>query len=214
MHCYEIRGFEDHSSNSKVEEAFNLAYSDVETAFDYYLTQSDRPFVFAGFSQGSEMLIRLIKNRLTTNELQSRHIATYAIGWRLTEREVEQYPQLINAKSEIDLGVVITYSSEAEFINASIIVPETTLSINPLNWTTDTTYASSDFNMGACFTDYTGNIVNEIENFTGAYISSTRGTLKVPDLDTDEYPPVLSVFKKVNIIFMIICFFIKIYRIM
>ena len=194
--CYEIRGFNDHSVNPKVEEAFNLAYTDVETAFDYYLSQSDRPFVLAGFSQGSEMLIRLIKNRLATKGLQNRHIATYAIGWRLTEAEAEQYPQLENAKSEKDLGVIITFSSEAEFINTSIIVPQTTLSINPLSWTTDTNFASSDLNMGACFTDFSGNIVNEVENITGAYICSKRGSLKVPDIVPDEYPPILPIFKK------------------
>ena len=161
-----------------------------------YLSQSNRPFILAGFSQGSEIIIKLIKNKITTAALQKRHIASYAIGWRLTPSDVDSYPSLKNAQTADDLGVVITYSSEAEFIETSLMVPETTLSINPLNWSTDTTYVSAEYNQGACFTDYSGNITYEISNFTGAYICSKRGTLKVPDVDPDEYPPRIPMFKK------------------
>ena len=49
-------------------------------------------------------------------------------------------------------------------------------------------------NLGACFTDYSGAIVTEIPQLTGAYIDETRGTLKVPDVNPEDYPPVLSLF--------------------
>jgi hypothetical protein len=180
----------------EVVASFEMAYSDVEKAFEYYLSKSDRPFILAGFSQGSEMLIKLMKNMLTTSELQKRLVAAYAIGWRLTQEEVDSYSQLENAKSSNDLGVIISFNSEAEFINTSMMVPEKTLSINPLNWTIDTTYASKDMNLGACFTNYDGNIENEISNLTGAYICPKRGTLKVSDINPDDYLPVLNIFEK------------------
>jgi len=194
--CYQMSYPNVNSIPQEVDQAFQTAYSDVETAFNYYLSQSSKPFILAGFSQGSQILIKLIKNRITTTELQKRHIATYAIGWGLNDSDVQTYEQLKNAQSDDDLGVVITYSSEAEFINTSLMVPEKTMSINPLNWSTDTTYVSAEFNNGACFTDYSGNITNEIPHFTGAYISSKRGTLKVPDVNPDDYPPIIPTFQK------------------
>lgn len=194
--CYQMSYPNTTSIPSEVEKAFQTAYIDVESAFDFYLSQSNRPFVLAGFSQGSQILIKLIKNKITTAELQNRHIATYAIGWSLLSSDVETYHQLKNAQTEDDLGVVITYSSEAEFIETSLMVPEKTLSINPLNWSTDTTYVSAEYNKGACFTDYSGNITNEIPHFTGAYICSKRGTLKVPEVNPDEFPPGIPIFQK------------------
>lgn len=50
--------------------------------------------------------------------------------------------------------------------------------------------------MGACFTDYSGDIVTEIPQLTGAYIDSTRGALKVVDVTVEEYPPVLPIFEE------------------
>jgi hypothetical protein len=193
---YQLSNNNSETLRPQLEKAFQTAYTDVESAFDYYLSQSNRPFILAGFSQGSQILIELIKNKLTTTDLQHRHIATYAIGWRLTSSDVDSFPQLINAQSSDDLGVVITYSSEAEFVDASFIVPQKTLSINPLSWSTDTVFASNELNKGACFTNYSGEIISEIPYFTGAYICSKRGTLKVPDVDADEYPPQISIFQR------------------
>jgi hypothetical protein len=68
------------------------------------------------------------------------------------------------------------------------------MSINPLSWQTDTTIASASLNLGACFTDYSGIINNEIPNFTSAYIKTGRGTLVVPDVNPEEYPAVLPIF--------------------
>ena len=110
---------------------------------------------------------------------------------------INEYPHLKFATGEDDTGVIISFNSEAEEVTDSIIIPEGmhTLSINPLNWKTDSTPASKEENIGACFTDYDGNIVSEIPNLTGAYIDPVRGALKVTDVKPEEYPPVLSIFE-------------------
>ncbi|MEG2106338.1 MAG: DUF3089 domain-containing protein, partial [Clostridia bacterium] len=95
-----------------------------------------------------------------------------------------------------DTGVIVSLNTESKEIMTSIIVPENTLAINPLNWKTDSTYAPSALNKGACFTDYDGKITNEIPNFTGAFLDKNRGTLKVDESVTSEkYPPGLDVFE-------------------
>lgn len=82
------------------------------------------------------------------------------------------------------------FNSEAEHITSSLIIGENehTYSINPLNWKTDGTPADKSLNMGACFTDYDGNIISEISELTGAYIDEKRGTLKVTDISEADYP--------------------------
>lgn len=174
------------------------AYQDVEAAFAWYLENCNdgHPIILAGFSQGADMCIRLLKDYFSDPETNSLLVACYAIGWRITEEELEEYPYLKFASGADDTGVIISFNSEAENITDSLMIPAgtKTLAINPLNWKTDGTPAGKEENLGACFTDYDGNITEEIPELTGAYIDSSRGALKVPDVTAEEYPPVLSIF--------------------
>lgn len=177
---------------------FDLAYSDVRAAFMYYMQHENngRPFVLSGFSQGAEMCLRLLKEFGKTDFVQDNMIACYAIGWRFTPQEAEQYPYIRPAQSADDLGTVIIFNSEAPEVTASLMVPQGAKSfcINPLNWRTDAKAAAKTLNAGACFTDYSGSIVREVPQLTGCYIDTERGVLKVTDVDKKDYPPVLSVF--------------------
>ncbi len=176
---------------------FDFAYQDVKAAFLYYLEHfnQDRPIVLAGFSQGGDMVLRLLKDVYQDQRLQDRLVAAYAIGWRVTAKEVATYPQLKMAQGEKDTGVIISFNTEASYIKTSLLVPDTTLGINPLNWTTTKTYADKSLNKGAIFTDYDGKIIKQVPNFTGAYLDKKRGTLKVLDVDAADYPPLLDVFQ-------------------
>ena len=171
---------------------FDFAYEDICLAFDYYLEHCDpeRPLVLAGFSQGSDHAIRLVKDYFADEKMASRLVAVYAIGWRVTDEELAMYPHLQMARGETDTGVVIAFNSEAEWIGDSLMVPEGTYTygINPLNWHTDATPAEASLNLGACFTTYSGTITNEINAFCGAYLDPVRGTLKVTGVDAAEYP--------------------------
>lgn len=183
--------------NGRMEESYEIAYEDVADAFEYYLEnkKGDSPFVLAGFSQGAYMCLELMKEY---PEEMDDMIACYCLGWALTKEDVEKYPQLVPAQGETDTGVIICFSSEAEDITDSFIIPEGSwsYSINPLNWKTDSTMAYKSLNKGACFTDYSGNITEEIPYLTGAYIDEERGALKVTDVSPKDYPPVLSFLKE------------------
>ena len=176
---------------------FALAYQDVSEAFDYYLQQlnPDRPFILAGFSQGADMILRLMKDKFRDSRLQARLIATYAIGWRVTAEETAGYRQLRMAQGEYDIGVIVSFNTEAPGLSSSLSVPVKTLGINPLNWKTTGEHADKSLNQGAVFTDYGGNILKEIPGLTGAYLDPVRGTVKVTDVDAADYPPVLDLFK-------------------
>lgn len=182
----------------EAEPYFNLAYKDVRAAFVYYMQHENngRPFVLAGFSQGAEMCLRLLKEFGNEDFVKNNMVACYAIGWRFTPQEAEEYPYIQPAKCADDLGKVIIFNSEAPEVTSSLMVPhgEKSFCINPLNWRTDGTMADKALNSGACFTDYSGSIKREVPQLTGCCIDTERGVLKVTDIDKKQYPPVLSIF--------------------
>lgn len=183
---------------NEAEPYFNLAYKDVRAAFLYYMQHENggRPFVLAGFSQGAEMCLRLLKEFGNEGFVKNNMVACYAIGWRFTPQEAKQYPYIRLAQSADDLGTVIMFNSEAPEVTSSLMVPhgEKSFCINPLNWRTDGTMADKALNSGACFTDYSGSIKREVPQLTGCYIDSKRGTLKVTDVDKKEFVPGLPLF--------------------
>lgn len=178
------------------EGYLKIAYGDIKRAFGYYMEHYNegRPIVLAGFSQGADMCIRLLKECFADEDINRSLVACYAIGWSITEEELQEYSHLEFAEGRSDTGVIISFNSEAENVTDSLMIPEgtKTLAINPLNWKTDGTPADRSLNKGACFTDQSGDIITEIPRLTGAYIDETRGALKVIDVTAEEYPPVLS----------------------
>ena len=184
----------------EAEPYFNLAYKDVRAAFVYYMQHENngRPFVLAGFSQGAEMCLRLLKEFGNEDFVKNNMVACYAIGWRFTPQEAKQYPYIRPAQSADDLGTVIMFNSEAPEVTTSAIVPEgvKTFAINPLTWSCGSKKAPKTLNAGACFTDYSGAVVREVPQLTGCYIDSVRGTLKVTDVDKKEFVPGLPLFSE------------------
>lgn len=172
-----------------------LAYRDVSDAFSYYLENLNqgRPIILAGFSQGADMCYRLMEEYFGEEALSDRLVAVYAIGWPLTQEMTEKYPQLKPAQSADDLGTVIRFECEAEEVTDSFIIPQDmkALSINPLNWKTDSTPASREENLGACFTDYSGSIVMDAGALCGGYLDEARGVLKVTDVSPSDYPAIV-----------------------
>ena len=178
------------------EKYLAIAYEDVTSAFDYYMDHYNegRPVILAGFSQGGDMVKRLLEE----HDLGEQLVAAYIIGWNVTDEDLKKYPSLQMAEGATDTRVIVSFCSESEDLNTSIIVPDTTNGINPLNWKTDDTYADKSENKGACFTDYEGNINAEINNLCGAYLDTQRGTLKVTDVTPEEYPGGLSFLEDGN----------------
>ncbi len=174
-----------------------VAYADISTAFRWYLDHENggRPLILAGFSQGGEMCLELLKEFFGNTEegsaLRERLISVYALGWTVTEEMTQAYPQIVPARGETDLGTVVSFDCEDGTLTDTIIIPAgvKALSINPLNWKTDDTPADRSENLGAVMA--TG--AEPIPALCGAYIGS-RGELVVTDITTADYPPGLDIF--------------------
>jgi len=181
-------------SEASRDKYLDIAYKDVSEAFSYYLNHENkgRPIMLAGFSQGAEMCYKLLADFFRDEELQSQLVAVYAIGCQLKADFVKKNPHIKPAQSEKDFGVVIAFDCEAPDVAETALFSDVeAYAINPLNWKTDGTSADKSLNLGACFTDYSGEIKSEIPNFCGAYLDTKRGVVKIPDVVSADYPPVV-----------------------
>ena len=78
------------------------------------------------------------------------------------------------AQGETDTGVIVSY----ECMDQSAAKPDVKiLSINPLNWKTDSTPAPAEANRGYVATDTYGNVRQEISAFCGGYLDEKTGIL-------------------------------------
>ena len=87
--------FPVYSMTAEEQEAYlDLAYQDVSDAFTYYMSEVNdgRPLILAGFSQGSQMLLRLLEDYFDEASYQDLLVAAYCIGWPVTEEDLNQYP--------------------------------------------------------------------------------------------------------------------------
>ncbi len=192
------------SDQASKDQTFNNAYMDVSAAFKYYLEHKNngRPLILAGFSQGADMCYRLLEEYYGGDgeravSLRENLIAVYAIGWCMTDEMISKYPQIVPAKGETDTGVVVSFECENGSVTDSIVIPagKKAISINPLNWRTDSQKADKSLNKGSVTQDSkTGAITSCVVGKYGAYIDPNRGSLIVTGIDTSAFPPVLSVF--------------------
>ena len=180
------------------EQAKEIAYADIRAAFRWYLDHENngRGIILAGFSQGGEMCLELLKDFYDgdgeeAQKLRKQLITTYSIGWPVTAELTAAYPQIVAATGETDTGSVVSFDCEDGNLTGTIIIPEgeKALSINPLNWMTDATPADKELNHGAVM----GEGAEPIPGLCGGYLGE-RGELIVPDVTPADYPPVLDIF--------------------
>ena len=180
------------------EEARATAYADVDAAFRWYLENDSggRGLILAGFSQGADMCLELLKDYYggegeKPRALREGLVACYAIGWSVTEETTSKYPQIVPAKGETDTGSVISFDCEDGTLSATLVNPagQKALSINPLSWRTDGAAADKSLNLGAVM----GVGEEPIPALCGARIGD-RGELIVTDVSAADYPPVVDIF--------------------
>ena len=75
-----IRAFTTRREREAARAAMDLAYSDVERAFDRWASESDRPVIIAGHSQGAYHALRLLAARCGEEGMRRRLVAAYVVG--------------------------------------------------------------------------------------------------------------------------------------
>ena len=158
------------SKTGNIDAALSgISYDDMSAALDYYFEKCNngRPFIIAGHSQGSAMVRYILKNYFKKHpEYYERMVAAYAIGYSITKEDLESNPHMKFATGESDTGVIISWHTEGpknvEENARNVAVLPHGISINPLNWKRDETYAPASENLGS----YMANAESEMYEIT------------------------------------------------
>jgi len=181
--------------------------ADVIAAFDYFINHYNegRPFILAGHSQGSNMLLYLLGDYMKEHpDVYARMVAAYVIGYSVTEDYLAQNPHLKFANGPDDTGVIISYNTEAPEIGGkNPVIMEGALVINPITWTREGTPAAASENLGSIMLNSDGSVVLDengqymrVMNFADAAVDSDRGALICGTVDADTWAPGNPVFPK------------------
>lgn len=174
--------------------------ADVFAAFDYYIKNYNqgRPFILAGHSQGSNILVYLLSEYMKKNpQVYERMIAAYVIGYSVTEEYLANNPHLKFAQGANDTGVIISYNTEApEVIGNNPVVLPGAIGINPITWTREETLARAEENLGSLVLNPDGTIASSAVNYADARIDKKKGVLICSTVDVDKLSPGNAVFGK------------------
>lgn len=136
-------------------EALEYAYEDVKEAFEYYLENwnDGRPIIIASHSQGTNHATKLLREFFENRPLMGQLVAAYIVGMPMDKGTFSYIPVCDDPN---DTGCWLTWNTYArdyyppkhDFWYADA------LNVNPLSWTTDTTYVSWGANRGGILKNF------------------------------------------------------------
>lgn len=172
--------------------------ADVLAAFDYYIKNFNdgRPFILAGHSQGSNMHLFVLAEYMRANpEVYERMVAAYLIGYSVTDEYLGDNPHLRFAQGENDLGVIVSWNTEAPGLtDRNPVVRPGALVINPLTWGTDEALAPIALNLGSLLLDSNNQPILGADGapiigpaLADARIDKERGVIVCSTVDKKQY---------------------------
>jgi hypothetical protein len=140
--------------NSK--PAFDLAYSDIRTAFLYYMKHYNkgRPLIIASHSQGTDYGVRLLKEFFDKDtSIRKQLVTAYLVGRPLYDTTFKTIKLSTTPK---ETGGFVTWNSVARWTNSFYGQPVgKVVGINPITWGQDTVYTKKSLHKGSVPFPYT-----------------------------------------------------------
>ena len=162
-----------------------FAAQDVKDAFQYYMEHGNqgRPFFLVGHSQGSQVLIELLKNGMTDEQRQLM-VAAYCIGYHVTAEELAQYPErLAPAADSLETGKLIIFNSATDTAALASVSRGDVLGVNPTVWNATSDTIPAEYQLGLAKYNETRDSVLIVPCVTRTYLY--KHTTICPDLDPD-----------------------------
>ncbi|WP_235298764.1 DUF3089 domain-containing protein [Portibacter marinus] len=153
-HIFSYYTRSDGYDQSSAEQAFELAYSDVRKAFEYYLQHwnEGRPIIIASHSQGTTHAKKLVKEYFEGEPLMSQLVAAYLIGIPVSKSE---FSELEPCQNSTETGCYVSWRSyQRGYLPQWKDGAEDIVVTNPLSWTTDTLYVPASENDGTVLYDF------------------------------------------------------------
>jgi hypothetical protein len=171
---------------------------DAIAAFDYYIKHYNhgRPFILAGHSQGSNVMIYLLSQYMHRHpKVYKRMIVAYIPGYSVTQKYLDQN-HFKFATGAYDTGVIVSWNTEAPTTAAPdpVVLPGA-LAINPITWTRTETEATAAQNLGSIQLDPTtgrpvtnakGHILRVL-NLADARVDTAKGAVICSTVNPADY---------------------------
>jgi hypothetical protein len=161
----------------------SIPAKDVTAAFDYYITNynNNRPFILLGHSQGSNVILFLLKEYMKKNPaVYARMVCAYVIGYPVTAAFMDENKHLKFAEGPDDTGVIVSYNTQSPKVarGANIVMASNVgIVINPINWKRDETLAPASESLGSYMPVDNSGHFGLTPNFADARIDLAKGVL-------------------------------------
>ena len=175
---------------------------DINDAFQYYMTHYNhgRPFFLMGHSQGSQVLIELLKKGMTAEQRQQM-VAAYCIGYHVTTEELAEYPEALKPATDSLMQGLVIFNSVTDTAAISMVSRGDVVGINPTTWTMSTDTIPAEFHLGMAKYNEARDSILIVPCPTKTYLY--KHTTVCPDLDPEMVfiPAYEQMFPKGNLHF-------------
>ncbi len=144
------------NDSASVAPAFELAYEDIKSSFEYYLKtwNKGRPVIIASHSQGSLHAERLLKEFFEEKPLRNKLVAAYLLGWPVPKT---YFSSLKMCEDSLQTGCLCSWRTLKKGFVPYYLKKENGSSFvtNPLNWNiSEGSYASRQQNKGSLLKNF------------------------------------------------------------
>lgn len=142
------------SDTAEAIAAFELAYQDIKTAFNYYLQHynNNRPIIIASHSQGTTHAKRLLKEFFDNTALQNKLVAAYLVGIPV---ETNLLTNIKPCEAPTQTGCVCSWRTFKEGYQPDYVAKEPPIIItNPLTWDSSKPLAARATNKGSILLNF------------------------------------------------------------
>lgn len=149
-----LHAYYEEKDEGSVSRAFDLAYSDLQAAFEYYLQHHNegRPIIIAAHSQGATHAKRLLREYFDGRPLQRQLVVAYLVGMPVPS-DFFEFIKACGGPDEI--GCFCSWRTWRHGSYPDQYDAQNNIAVtNPLNWTTTDAYAPPSQNEGAVLKDF------------------------------------------------------------
>jgi len=136
-------------SRENRDQSLELAYTDVKSAFEFYLEHFNqgRPIVIASHSQGSRHAERLMKEFFNGTALQKQLVVAYLVGRAISP---DAFSEIHPTEKPDETGVWASWNTFARnyYPKTYDTYFKGSLSTNPLLWNSSEAFAGKELNSG------------------------------------------------------------------
>jgi endonuclease/exonuclease/phosphatase family metal-dependent hydrolase len=135
-----------------------------------------------GHSQGSQVLIELLKKGMTEEQRQLM-VAAYCIGYHVTAEELSEYPVALQPATDSIMQGLVVFNSVTDTTAIGMVSRGDVVGINPTTWMMATNIVPAEYHLGMAKYNDNRDSVLIVPCHTRTYLY--KHTTVCPDLDPD-----------------------------